>query len=423
MSLHRFRNFAAASVLGVLTLGLALPFVVADFITTGIYLVQEGEVEDGDVYLAANSARILGTIDGDLIVSTGSLTISGEVTGDVLFISQGTVRVEGEVGGSLRGAAREVLVEGTVGHDVAVATTATRITGTVSRDALVFAGTMRIDGEVAGDVNGRMIRANIDGDVGNDVDVAVGNLTLGPNASIAGDLIYRSGSDADIAGTASVGSQVARLPTRGSFAVEIILTIATILGFFAFLFAGLVMLWLFRSTAPRAVAAVEKRPLRTTAIGVAAIIILPLGVLLLLLTLVGAPVAIAVALLMVLGLVFGPVPAVTALGSWILRSRQLGLLASFLLGAIIWRAGIWLIPFVGALLYLAALAAGVGGWLVAIWERRKETPLDTDLLPRRTADVIAGDIPSPIDWDAPLAPGSRRSVEEEDPPTEPEAAD
>lgn len=281
-----------------------------------------------------------------------------------------------------------------------------------------------MDGRVEGGVNGRMVNATVDGFVGRDVDIAVGNLTLGPAATIEGDLLYRSGSGADAAATAQVGGQFERLPTRGGFGTELILTVATIIGFLGFLFAGLVLLWLFRATAPRAVATVEDRPLRATAIGVAGIVLIPIVSLLLVLTLVGVPVAIALAILMVLALLFGPVPAVTALGSRLLRKRQAGLFAAFLLGAVIWRTGIWLIPYVGVALYLGALAAGTGGWIVAIWEGRRETPLGADLLPRRPAEVAAGSIPSPVGWEAPYPPGSREaSAKKDDPPAEPEAAD
>ncbi len=404
----RLRSFAATSALGLALIGVMLPLrgVVGDIVTTNIYVIAEDEVEAEDAYVASSTARVDGIIDGDLVISTGALTISGTVTGDVFVLSQGTVRVTGDIGGSLRGIAREVIIDGSVGDDVTVLAVATRASGTIGRDVLVFGGSVTVDGEVKRDVAGRMLSVVIDGKVGHDVDIAVGRLTLGKTAVVDGDVLYRSGSDADVATTAQVASQFERLPTRGSFGVELVLTIATILGFFAFLFSGVVLLWLFRSTAPRAITAIEERPLRAAAVGVGAIIVLPVFVLIFTLTLVGAPVALALLMLLALSLLFAPVPAVAALGSKLLRGRW-GLFASFFVGAIIWRVGIWLIPLVGFGLYLGALAAGLGGWILAIWDQRKDTPLAVDLLPRPTPEVAAGAIPSPVDWDAPLAPGSQ----------------
>ncbi len=409
----RSRTFAAASVLGLTLLAVVLPLrgVVAEIVTTNIYLVAADKVEDEDLYIASTSARIDGTVDGDLVISTGSLTISGEVTGDVFVLSQGTVEVTGAIGGSLRGVARTVVVDGSVGDDMVVTAVATRVSGTVGRDALVFGGSFEMDGEVKRNITGRMLTAIIDGKVGHDVDIAVGNLTLGRATVVAGDVLYRSGSDADIASTVQVASQLERLPTRGSFGVELVLTIATIVGFFGFLFAGVVLLWLFRATGPRAVEMVLARPLRAAAVGAGALIVLPVLVLVLIMTLVGVPVALALLVLLALALLFGPVPAVTAIGSRLLRGRW-GLFAAFFVGAMLWRLGIWLIPLVGVGLYLGGLVTGMGGWVLAIWERRRETPLAYDLLPRSKAEVAAGAISSPIGWDAPLAPGSRREAEE-----------
>lgn len=408
-----FCRLAAAPLLGIALFALALPLrgAVADIVTTNIYLVPEDVVEEEDTYVASTSARIAGTIDGDLIISTGSLTISGVVKGDVLVLSQGSVQVTGEIEGSLRGIAREVIVEGSVGDDVTVAAVTTRISGTVVRDALVFGGSLTVDGEVKRNINGRMVSALIDGKVGHDVDIAVGSLTLGRAAVVDGDVLYRSGSNADIAATAQVASQLQRLPTRGSFTVELALTLATLLGFFGFLFAGMILLWLFRKTAPRAVQTIGERPLRALAVGVAGLVLLPILTVVLVMTLIGVPVALALLVLLLLSLIFGPIPAVTALGARLLRRKNWGLLASFLIGAILWRLGIWLIPLVGFALYLGALAAGVGGWLIAIWEQRSGTAGEASLLPVTAAGV--GDIPSPVGWDAPLAPGAHREAHRE----------
>ena len=405
------RSLVISSVLGLSLLAALIPLrgVIAEIVTTNIYLVTADEVEDEDVYVASTSARIDGTIDGDLVISTGSLNISGEVTGDVFVLSQGAVEVTGAIGGSLRGVARSVIVEGGVGDDVTVAAVSSRLSGTVGRDVLVFGGSLEMDGEVKRNVNGRVLTAVFNGKVGNDIDISVGSLTLNGATVVGGDVLYRSGSDANIAATVQVAGQLERLPTRGAWGVELVLTIATIIGFLGFLFAGIVLLWLFRRTGPGSVDAVLERPLRAAAVGVGTLIVVPILVLMLMLTLVGVPVALALLILMVLALLFGPVPAVTAIGVKILRGRW-GLFAAFFLGAALWRLGIWLIPLVGFGLYLGGLVVGLGGWVMAIWDQRQQTPLSADLLPRAAAKPEPAAVPSPVDWEAPLAPGGRRET-------------
>ncbi len=412
--MNRARSVVITSLFGLSLVAALLPLrgVVAEIVTTNIYIVGEDAVEDEDVYVASTSARIDGLIDGDLVVSTGSLNLSGTVTGDVFVLSQGTVQVTGDIGGSLRGAARTVIIEGSVGDDVTIAAVTTRISGTVARDVLAFAGSFEMDGEVQRNVNGRMLSAQFDGKVGRDIDIAVGALTLAGATVVDGDVLYRSGTDANIAATAQVASQLERLPTRGSWGVELVLTIATVIGFLGFVFAGILLLWLFRRIGPRSVDAVLERPLRAAAVGLATLVLVPLLVFVLVITLVGVPVALALLVLLVLGLLFGPVPAVTAVGVKLLRGRW-GLFAAFIIGAVLWRLGIWLIPLVGFGLYLGGLVVGVGGWVVAIWETRRETPQEADLLPRTEPELSPQGVPTPVGWEAPLAPGSRRETDPE----------
>jgi hypothetical protein len=409
----RARSLLFSAVVGVAVLAVLAPVrgIFADFITTNIYLIGADTVQEEDVYVASSTARIDGTVDGDLIISTGSLEINGTVTGDVFVLSHGPVEVTGSIGGSLRGVARSVVVEGTVGDDVTITAMSTRISGSVARDALFFGGALEMDGAVGRDVNGRMISAVLDGEVGHDVDIAVGSLTLEGATVVEGDLLYRSGTDANIAATVQVGSQLERLPARGGWGTELVLTIATVVGYLGCLFAGILLIWLFRRTAPRAIDSVVGSPLRAAAVGFVSLIVAPILVVVLMMTLVGVPVAIALMVLLVLVLFFGPVPAVTALGLKALRGRW-GVFAAFILGSVLWRLGIWLIPLVGFALYLGALVVGTGGWVMAIWELRREAPPPADLLPAAKQHPPAESAPAPVDWDAPLAPGTRHQTED-----------
>jgi hypothetical protein len=420
----RVRSLFLSAIFGVALFAVALPLrgLVAEIITANIYLVQPGDVQHEDAYVAANSAHVDGTIDGDLVISTGSLEISGTVSGDVLVLSQGTVEVTGNIDGSLRGIARDVIIDGTVGDDVTVTAVSTEISGTVTRDVLFFGGSLDMSGEVGRDVKGRMISASLNGTVGHDVDISVGALTLGGDTKVTGDLLYRSGVDGNIAGTVQVGGRLERLPTRGVWEVELILTVATLIGFLGFIFTGIVLLWLFRRTTPRAIKAVVEHPLRASLMGIGALIVVPVLIVIMMLTLVGVPIAVLFLLLFALGLFFGPVPAVTALGSKILRSRG-GLFAAFVVGAVLWRLGIWFIPLVGVVLYFVALALGVGGWVMAVWEVRKETPVAAELLPARRRSGPEPVTP-PVGWDAPRAPGPRNeSTDEEEAPAVEELAE
>jgi len=378
--------------------------VFGALITTDRYIVREEEPVSEDQYVTSTSALIEGTIDGDLTVFSGSLTISGSVTGNVTVFSAGSVTVEesGVIGGSLNGAATSVSIAGIVVSDVFVAAGATVVedSGSVGRDVMGFGGTVRIDGSVGRDVRGRSYRMTVDGAVEGDVDVAAQSLAIASTAVIGGDVLYRSSSEASISDSASIGGTVTQLPSQSNFLYGIVLTIANIVSFLGFIVAGLIVLWLARSTGSRAVGSMLTKPLRSFLVGVATVIVLPVLIGFLAITLVGIPVAIILLAIAVILFVVGAVPAVTALGHLILVKRG-GLFGAFLVGAVVWRLSIF-IPWVGPFLFLIALVWGVGAWVMGVLAARRADPLPPALVP--AALVARGD--RTPDWDPPRAPGA-----------------
>ena len=382
-----------------------LAAIAPSVVTTDLFIVDEDAPINEDVYVAATSGRVEGVIDGDLVITAGDLSISGIVTGNVLALTSGTVRVEqgGVVEGSVRTVSPQVEIDGEIGRDLFVTGLATGIgaSGVVGRDVIVFGGTLTIAGVVGRDVRGRLLNADVSGTIGRDIDLAVQRLVVDSGASVEGDVLYRSTNEAVIA-DGTVSGQIVQLPAQSNFVFGVILMIANVVGFLAFVVSGFVLLWLFRSTGAAAIEAVEKHPLRTGLVGLLSLIAAPLLVLFFAFTLVGLPLAVLLLVALLLALVFGPIPAVGAVGDLILR-RKGGLFGGFLLGAVLWRLGIWLIPFVGALIYLAGLIWGTGGWVLAAWRIRKVRPVEREALPG--ALVVKTDDP-PEDWEYPLPPTS-----------------
>jgi hypothetical protein len=238
-----------------------------------------------------------------------------------------------------------------------------------------------------------MVNASVNGTVGRDLDVTLERLVIEGSAEIGGDVLYRSGRSAAISPDAMIAGQVVQLPAQSNFIFGVILTIANLVGFLGFLVLGIFVLWLFRTTSSTAVGAVITHPFRTFLIGLIAVVVAPLLVLLLAVSLVGLPLAAIVLLGILVLLVAGPVPALTAFGDRVLRGRA-GLFGGFLLGAALWRLGIWLIPIVGGVVYLIGLVWGTGGWVYGGWMvrfaprgRREPTPRDDGADAKRVGDV------------------------------------
>ena len=377
----------------------------AALVTTDRYIIQETSQVREDQYVTAVSAIIEGSIDGDLTIFTGSLTIRGDITGTVTVFSSGNVVVEetGTIGGSLNGSATSVNVRGVVGGDIFVGAGSVVVeeTGTVGRDLFAFGGTARVDGTVGRDLRGRAFRTTIDGSVGGDVDVATQSLSVASTAVVSGDIVYRSPVDADIADGAQIAGTITKLPTQSNFIYSLVLTVANIVGFLGFVVAGLVALWLFRGSSARAVGAILTRPIRSLLVGLGVVVVLPLTVAVLAVTLVGIPLAIVVIAIAAVGFVVGAVPAVTALGNRLLLNRG-GLFAAFLVGALVWRLGIWLIPYVGGFLFLLGLIWGIGAWVLGLAATRRADPIPAVLVPATLME--SGRVDDA--WEPPRAPGA-----------------
>jgi cytoskeletal protein CcmA (bactofilin family) len=390
----------------MLAVGLPSLVTFGALVTTDRYIVAEGAVISEDQYVTAMSGVVEGTIDGNLTIFAGDLTITGTVTGSVTVFSAGSVTLAdgGSIGGSLNGSSFDLTVAGTVGSDVFYSAGSVVIseTGTVQRDAITFAGTSRVHGSVARDVRGRSIRTTVDGDVDGDLDVAVQSLSVGPTAVIGGDILYRSAADADISPGATIDGTITKLPAQGNFLYGLILSVANVVGFLGFVVAGLVVFWLLRGTSARAVGVILTRPFASLGAGIVAVIALPLLIGLLAITLVGIPVAVVLLAIGVAAFIIGPVPAVTALGNRILVRRG-GLFGALIVGAVVWRLGIWLIPYVGVVMYVLGLVWGIGGWVMGALAARRADPVPAALIP---AAVLAAD--DDLTWEPPLAPGRTR---------------
>ena len=82
--------------------------------------------------------------------------------------------------------------------------------------------------------------------------------------------------------------------------------------------------------------------------------------------------AVLLLLFWVVGLFLGPIPAVAAAGERLLGGRG-GVLGGFVVGALLWRGGMWLLSLAAAAIYVIPLVVGLGAFTIGAWEGRKES--------------------------------------------------
>jgi len=289
---------------------------------------------------------------GPTIRLGGDVVISQPVEG-ALHALAGTVTIDAPVNGDVHAAAGDVHVGSTA---------------TIAGDLSLAAGHVTLDGAVRGDVNVAAGHVEIDGPVTGDASIAAGSLELGPAARIQGRLTFHGGDlhrdpaaqvVGGIAHTRAQGWRTHERTAAWRFAHGWIWT------------AGLVMLAaliaaLLPDASRRMAQELQEHPWITPLLGLVAIASIPIGAVLLILTIIGIPVALLALIgyaglllvayawvaVVVGGMLLDRVnPQTAARTAWRVGAAMLAMLAL----AILVR-----VPLVGGLVKLAALVVGVG---------------------------------------------------------------
>jgi len=357
----------------LVSIGLAavlLPGIVGLVRTANRIIVPAGDTIHEDLYAFGGSVTIEGVVDGDVFAVTGRLSISGSVTGDVIGFAGSRVQIDGSVGGSVRVVSPIVTINGSVGDDVAGLAADASLDAVIGRDVLLVAGRADVAGTTGRDVRVQAWRLGVGGEVGGDVRAKADRLSLGAGARVAGDVIYRAPTDANVAEAASIGGRLIRSRVFSPVWARAVERAIAVLGFLGFLLAGLGLGWLFRGTARRAVEATVTRPGTTILVGMGLLVLPPLLVIPLSLTLVGLPLALMLVVAWLLAVLLGALPAVVRLGEWLLRGRG-GPAAALAVGALLWWGSMWLLPLAAVMLYMAGTVAGLGALGRSAWATRR----------------------------------------------------
>jgi hypothetical protein len=248
-------------------------------------------------------------------------------------------------------------------------------------DVVVGHGSVRIDGRVTGDIVAFDAPVRINGPVEGDVVTFAERAFIGPGGRVDGDVSYGD-KDPVITVPGAVGGKTEKLDfdefisPLGIFAAWIALWLAMSI---STLLLGLALLWL----APRSLEAAREVARTSTGpaigIGLAVFFGLPAVALLLMITLLGLPLGIA--LLLALLPIYAVAYATSAfmLGRAIVKPPTSRFLA-FLAGWGILRV-IALVPVLGVLAWLAATVFGLGALGIALWRSRRDQATGSPQLP------------------------------------------
>jgi cytoskeletal protein CcmA (bactofilin family) len=301
--------------------------------------------------------------------------------------SDATVRLGGEVNiteavdGSLHAVGGRITVDAPVEGSLHAVAGRITVDAPVEGDASLAGGTITVKGPVKGDLRAAGGHVIIDGAIGGNASVAGGKLELGPDARIAGKLSFHGGDLTRDPAAVVTGAIEHTTGHSNRFTHE---HPSYALGWFWS--SGLIVLAALIAAAlpgptQRMALELRERPWLTTLIGLVALATIPVIAVLLMITIVGIPIAllaiIGYAALMLVGYVWLAVvvggllldrvkPETAAVTVWRAGAAVLAMLTLTLLARL---------PFVGGFIAFVALIVGVGMVIAAVM--RRNTPPET----------------------------------------------
>lgn len=364
---HPVRRFVAVVVVVGGLVGTALAHEVGDTV------MIDAPVRD-DLYAAGRLVTVRSDIDGDLTVAGQSVSILGIVTGDVMATGE-TVMLAGPLRDDVRVVGRTVLLSGEIGDHAIAAGEVVMVakSARVGSFAWLAGRRVEIDGEIVGDLDVAAETVVISGLVGGSVRADATNLVIEASARIGGDVSWPAGQVPSIHDDAHIGGRSFERPGEpspmrgpGAWLGGIVFNTLTLL-----VLTG-ALGWVLRPLMRGAAAIVHSRPGPAVGAGLLALIAAPLTGIVALVTVIGAPVGLAVLLGYVLLLIFSVPTALLSAAEYALHRR-----GGWGSAPVIWRLGalalvsllfvlLLELPVVRVLVGLAAVLVGLGALVLRL---------------------------------------------------------
>jgi cytoskeletal protein CcmA (bactofilin family) len=334
-----------------------------------------------DSFVFGGSVRIDQPVAGDLIAAGGNVDVDAPVAGDAM-LAGGNLRVTAKVEGSVQAGGGRLILDAPVGRNVRVGGGQVDVgpMAAIGGNVTVGGGQVTLRGPVKGNVTVGGGRVTIDAAVEGDVESYAGRLTLGPNARLAGKLRYRSGDELVRDPAATVAGAIERLPMPGRSASSPTPSAqragdwgepteragpswfwtAGLMAIAAILVAALPV------TSMRVAEGLRTRFGWSLLWGFIALVCLPVAALILLVTIIGIPVALLLVLLYLALLLVGYVGSAIGLGQWALArfkadaAQRNGWRIGAAMLAVVLLALLGSVPFIGGFVAFVAMLAGIG---------------------------------------------------------------
>jgi len=332
--------------------------------------VPESEIISGNFYATGQDITVDGNIGGDLIVAGQNIKVNGDVEGDIIAVGQ-SITIDGFIGGNVRVVGNSLTINGSVARNVNAFGTNVILgpNSNIGWDVYSVGSLVEARGIINGNLNGYAAQALITGTVEKDINLNLGesddvsSLTISSTAVINGNLNYTSNNTANIATDAKInGTTEQKFPKIQENSWLMAWAWKTLFTMFSAFFIGLVLVFGLKNITDGILNGMEKTPAKKMLPGLIIMLITPPLAIILMLTLIGIPLAVILLALWMILLYVARIITALWIGKLIVskidkKSSSLmwplviGVLVLFLLTSI---------PILGAFICLIAVWLGLG---------------------------------------------------------------
>jgi hypothetical protein len=323
-----------------------------------------------DLYAAGATLIANGNINGDLVAGGGNITINGNISQDAM-IAGGNISLLGNIGDDVRMVGGNAVIGKNVKGDILFAGGTLYILkdAVVSGDVALAGGSIVVDGTIKGKTRISADSITVNGSLEGEVEIFSGNqLKFGPAAIVRQSIKHQGFTEAIIEEGGRVGKidftklEDPRKQTRKIDTETVGAIFAGIFGVFfliklvAMLVVALLAVNLVGPLTSKLVEESLKDPLVKALRGFAWLVLVPIVLLILLLTIIGAGAAMVAGSVYAVSIAIAKVLAGIILGTWILRLSSKGK------AAVDWKPAV-----LGVITFQILCLIPIIGWLAAFW--------------------------------------------------------
>jgi len=326
-----------------------------------------------DALLFGGTIIINKKIEKDLRVFGGNITVLEEIGGDILSVGA-DININAQVNGDIRVAGGEVLISSNVLGNVAIAGGKVIFDkdSVIEGSVVVYAGEIELNGIIKGNVKTSSGKLVVNNEILGDVEATLSdskNLELGSNALISGSLTYNSQVQNNDINEDSVAGEII-FQQKDVAPVESqknsFIWFFKLISLFGMMVVGLVLVGIAPKSIRNTIESSIKNPAKDLLWGLVILVASPVLVVFLMLTIIGFPLALILALIYGISLYIAKVFVGIVLGTYIFgaikgrkKTQEISLLWIMVLGVVV----LWLIsgiPVLGLFIQVIALIWGLG---------------------------------------------------------------